>query len=126
MLEALLYGLREPFESIGAFIEAGGWVLPWIVIAALVSVEGAGLEKDCFLYVSRKTFNRLRDEKRFADLIAAVPYARMIGVVCSEDAAGELLSFNQHVKNGGYMVPAGDVPADTLMSIINEIMANFK
>jgi hypothetical protein len=32
------------------------------VIAALVSVEGAGLEKDCFLYVSRKTFNRLRDE----------------------------------------------------------------
>lgn len=36
MLEALLYGLREPFESIGAFIEAGGWVLPWIVIAALV------------------------------------------------------------------------------------------
>ena len=32
------------------------------VIAALVSVEGAGLEKDCFLYISRKTFNRLRDE----------------------------------------------------------------
>jgi len=38
-----------------------------------------------------ETFNRLRDEKRFADLIAEVPYARMIGVVCSEDAAGELL-----------------------------------
>lgn len=38
-----------------------------------------------------QTFDRLRDEKRFADVIAAVPYARLMGVECGEDAAGELL-----------------------------------
>lgn len=38
-----------------------------------------------------ETFNRLRDEKRFAEVIAAVPYARLMGVECGEDAAGELL-----------------------------------
>ncbi|MBP7579447.1 MAG: PaaI family thioesterase [Vogesella sp.] len=37
------------------------------------------------------TFDRLRDEKRFAEVIAAVPYARLMGVECGEDAAGELL-----------------------------------
>lgn len=48
-----------PASALGAGIPAS--TTPF-VIAALVSVEGAGLEKDCFLYVSRKTFNRLRDE----------------------------------------------------------------
>ncbi|WP_144371681.1 PaaI family thioesterase [Vogesella urethralis] len=38
-----------------------------------------------------ETFNRLRDEKRFTEVIAAVPYARLMGVECGEDAAGELL-----------------------------------
>lgn len=38
-----------------------------------------------------ETFNRLRDEKRFAEVIAAVPYARLMGVECGEDTAGELL-----------------------------------
>ncbi|UDM18077.1 PaaI family thioesterase [Vogesella sp. XCS3] len=38
-----------------------------------------------------ETFDRLRDEKRFAEVIAAVPYARLMGVECGEDAAGELL-----------------------------------
>lgn len=36
MLERLWYGLLEPFESIDAFVESGGWVLPWIFIAGLV------------------------------------------------------------------------------------------
>lgn len=36
MLEALFYGLLTPFESVDAFIEAGGWVLPWIFLAGLV------------------------------------------------------------------------------------------
>lgn len=38
-----------------------------------------------------ETFNQLRDEKRFAEVIAAVPYARLMGVECGEDADGELL-----------------------------------
>lgn len=38
-----------------------------------------------------ETFNRLRDEKQFTEVIAAVPYARLMGVECGEDAAGELL-----------------------------------
>ena len=38
-----------------------------------------------------ETFDRLRDEKRFAEVIAAVPYARLMGVECGEDANGELL-----------------------------------
>lgn len=36
MLEALFHGLLRPFESVDAFIEAGGWVLPWIFLAGLV------------------------------------------------------------------------------------------
>jgi len=38
-----------------------------------------------------ETFLALRDEKRFADIIAAVPYARLMGVACGEDESGELL-----------------------------------
>jgi len=47
-------------------------------------------------------------------------------VLIKEDEAGELLAFNQHVKNGGYMVEGGEDASGTLMSIINEIMASFK
>jgi len=45
--------------SLGSAIP--GSTTPFIM-AALVGVEGPGLESDAFLYVSRKTFNRLRDE----------------------------------------------------------------
>jgi len=36
VLEALFEGLLAPFESVEAFVEAGGWVLPWIFLSALV------------------------------------------------------------------------------------------
>jgi hypothetical protein len=44
----------------------------------------------------------------------------------NEDAAGELAVFNQHVKNGGYLLDAGEDPVATLSTVIDEIMANFK
>ena len=44
----------------------------------------------------------------------------------NEDAAGELISFNQHTKNGGYMIEAGDDPAGTLGTVIDSIMSLFK
>ena len=44
----------------------------------------------------------------------------------NEDAAGELIAFNQHIKDGGYMVPAGEKPLETLQQIISEIMAYFQ
>ena len=47
-------------------------------------------------------------------------------VMIKEDAAGELVSFNQHVKQGGYMIPGGEVPLNTLLNVINEIMVFFK
>jgi hypothetical protein len=39
----------------------------------------------------------------------------------NEDEAGELISFNQHTRTGGYLVEDGD-----LAKIIDEIMANFE
>jgi len=36
VLEALFEGLLAPFESVETFVEAGGWVLPWIFLSALV------------------------------------------------------------------------------------------
>jgi biopolymer transport protein ExbB len=36
LLHRLLRGLVQPFESIDAFIEAGGWVIPWIFVAGLI------------------------------------------------------------------------------------------
>ncbi|HSW14521.1 MAG TPA: MotA/TolQ/ExbB proton channel family protein [Solimonas sp.] len=36
MLEGLLHGLLAPFESVETFVEAGGWVLPWIFLSGLV------------------------------------------------------------------------------------------
>jgi len=44
----------------------------------------------------------------------------------NEDAAGELLVFSKHIRNGGYMIEAGDAPLDTLMTVINEVMGLFK
>ena len=36
MLENFFHGLLQPFESVDAFVEAGGWVLPWIFLSGLV------------------------------------------------------------------------------------------
>jgi OmcA/MtrC family decaheme c-type cytochrome len=47
----------------------------------------------------------------------------------NEDEAGELLSFNQHTKQGGYLIESSaddQETQDMLMSIINEAMAWFK
>ncbi len=44
----------------------------------------------------------------------------------NEDKAGELAMLNQHFEQGGYLVPAGDKPTDTLMGVINKVMALFK
>jgi hypothetical protein len=42
-----------------------------------------------------------------------------------EDAFSELVSFNIHTQQGGYMVEAGDKPVAKLMEVINEIMGYF-
>jgi len=47
-------------------------------------------------------------------------------VLINEDKASDLLVFNQHTKQGGYLVEAGEDAISTLMNIINEIMALFK
>ncbi len=47
-------------------------------------------------------------------------------VMINEDAEAELVAFNVHTQNGGYMVPAGEKPVDTLMKVINDIMAVFQ
>jgi len=44
----------------------------------------------------------------------------------NEDAAAELVSFDQHTKQGGYMVEAGEDDVSTLMSVIQAIMAYFQ
>lgn len=44
----------------------------------------------------------------------------------NEDEVGELISLNQHMKQGGYMIEAGEEPASTLNSAIEWIMALFK
>jgi OmcA/MtrC family decaheme c-type cytochrome len=44
----------------------------------------------------------------------------------NEDKAGGLAVLNQHFAQGGYVIPAGDKPADTLMKKIDETMALFK
>ena len=43
-----------------------------------------------------------------------------------EDDAGGFAILKQHLKQGGYLVEAGEVPADTLNTMITEIMALFK
>jgi mono/diheme cytochrome c family protein len=47
-------------------------------------------------------------------------------VLIKEDEAGELLAFNVHTQNGGYLVEAGETPSTTLMDVINQMMAFFK
>ncbi|MGB3714299.1 MAG: hypothetical protein WA996_07710, partial [Candidatus Promineifilaceae bacterium] len=50
-------------------------------------------------------------------------------VLINEDAAGELMSFNQHTKQGGYLIEGGannQETQDILMSVIDEVMANYK
>jgi OmcA/MtrC family decaheme c-type cytochrome len=44
----------------------------------------------------------------------------------NEDEAGELLSFNQHTKQGGYLIEGGEDASSTLHTVIDEIMALFK
>ena len=50
-------------------------------------------------------------------------------VLINEDEAGELVSFNQHTKQGGYLAEGGVDNMETqdmLMTLINEVMALFK
>ncbi|MBC7260235.1 MAG: hypothetical protein H5T65_13455 [Chloroflexi bacterium] len=44
----------------------------------------------------------------------------------NEDAVAELVAFNVHTQNGGYLVEAGENPVDTLMKVIDEVMGAFK
>jgi len=47
-------------------------------------------------------------------------------VLINEDKAGDLAVFNQHVKQGGYLVEAGEDAPGMLKTVIDEIMALFK
>jgi hypothetical protein len=47
-------------------------------------------------------------------------------VLINEDAAGELLLFNLHTTQGGYLIEGGEDASSTLDNVINEIMALFK
>jgi len=42
-----------------------------------------------------------------------------------EDNIGQLVALNQHMKQGGMLVPAGEKPIDTLFIVIDQIMAYF-
>ncbi len=42
-----------------------------------------------------------------------------------EDEAVDLISLNQHTKQGGYLIEAGEDPVSTLTTVIDEIMAIF-
>jgi len=44
----------------------------------------------------------------------------------NEDKAGELIAFNQHTKQGGYLIEGGDDYTITLGEVIDYIMALFK
>ncbi len=44
----------------------------------------------------------------------------------NEDEAGELISFNQHTKQGGYLIEGGDDYTSILGEVIDYIMALFK
>jgi OmcA/MtrC family decaheme c-type cytochrome len=43
----------------------------------------------------------------------------------NEDAVGELIPFNWHTKQGGYLIEGGDDYVNTLLEVIDEIMALF-
>ncbi len=42
-----------------------------------------------------------------------------------EDEASELMLFNLHTDQGGYLIDAGEDPSATLATVIDEIMAIF-
>jgi hypothetical protein len=42
-----------------------------------------------------------------------------------EDEAGGLVIFNQHAKQGGYLIEGGEDEDSTLLTVIDEIMAIF-
>jgi len=44
----------------------------------------------------------------------------------NEDEASELISFNQHTKQGGYLIEGGDDYTSVLGKVIDYIMALFK
>lgn len=44
----------------------------------------------------------------------------------NEDAAGDLVSFNQHTKQGGYLIEGGEDADNVLLGVIDDIMALFK
>jgi hypothetical protein len=44
----------------------------------------------------------------------------------NEDEASELISFNQHTKQGGYLIEGGDDYPGILGEVIDYIMALFK
>lgn len=91
MLERLLYGLLAPFESIDAFIEAGGWVLPWIFLAGLIMWT---------LIVERWWYFRFglpRDRQTLVQAWTARPehqswYARQIRRMMISQASGRMTS----------------------------------
>jgi hypothetical protein len=47
-------------------------------------------------------------------------------VLINEDEAGELVSFMQHTKQGGYLIEGGEDAGSTLSTAIDEIMAIFE
>jgi hypothetical protein len=44
----------------------------------------------------------------------------------NEDAYGDLVALNVHMKQGGYVVEAGEKPAVTVMDTITKIMEFYK
>ncbi len=59
------------------------------------------------------------------------PGARICGschraTLVKEDNAGDLAVLNTHFEKGGYVVPAGEKPLDTLMGVIDQVMEYFK
>lgn len=47
-------------------------------------------------------------------------------IMTKEDKASELISLNQHMKQGGYLIKAGEDKIGTLSAVIDAIMAIFK
>jgi len=42
------------------------------------------------------------------------------------DKAGDLAMLNQHFEEGGYLIPGGEKPLETLMKVFDEVMPLFK
>ncbi|MBW7882517.1 MAG: hypothetical protein H3C34_07760 [Caldilineaceae bacterium] len=47
-------------------------------------------------------------------------------VLINEDAVAELISFNQHTKQGGYLIEQGEDASKILSEVIDQVMAWFK